>query len=167
SLPPRSPFVSSVDPLGHFLDLRSFPTRRSSDLVFEYQQHDVPVGQARRIRWHPTCRRVSAPQRVLESSSLGSGERSLELGERARSEEHTSELQSRFDLVCRLLLEKKNFNTQSSSQSSISRRLSWFAITIMCGVAACICKMCAPTSPQRSVATLCIVLIAPDGATMS
>src|SRR5699024_11899882 len=28
--------------------------------------------------------------------------------ERRRSEEHTSELQSRFDLVCRLLLEKKN-----------------------------------------------------------
>src|SRR5437868_10815794 len=27
--------------------------------------------------------------------------------ERIRSEEHTSELQSRFDLVCRLLLEKK------------------------------------------------------------
>src|SRR5699024_9483425 len=27
----------------------------------------------------------------------------------SRSEEHTSELQSRFDLVCRLLLEKKNF----------------------------------------------------------
>src|SRR5699024_12213809 len=27
-----------------------------------------------------------------------------------RSEEHTSELQSRFDLVCRLLLEKKNTN---------------------------------------------------------
>src|SRR5699024_11820205 len=29
----------------------------------------------------------------------------------ARSEEHTSELQSRFDLVCRLLLEKKNHTT--------------------------------------------------------
>src|SRR5438067_3260421 len=29
-----------------------------------------------------------------------------------RSEEHTSELQSRFDLVCRLLLEKKN-NTRA------------------------------------------------------
>src|SRR5437868_7249603 len=28
-----------------------------------------------------------------------------------RSEEHTSELQSRFDLVCRLLLEKKNNKT--------------------------------------------------------
>ena len=29
-----------------------------------------------------------------------------------RSEEHTSELQSRFDLVCRLLLEKKKRTTQ-------------------------------------------------------
>src|SRR5699024_12880663 len=29
-----------------------------------------------------------------------------------RSEEHTSELQSRFDLVCRLLLEKKNKSNQ-------------------------------------------------------
>src|SRR5699024_776349 len=32
-----------------------------------------------------------------------------------RSEEHTSELQSRFDLVCRLLLEKKNTTKNSSS----------------------------------------------------
>src|SRR6266513_5669014 len=30
-----------------------------------------------------------------------------------RSEEHTSELQSRFDLVCRLLLEKKKNNTKT------------------------------------------------------
>src|SRR5699024_8785138 len=35
-------------------------------------------------------------------------------GER-RSEEHTSELQSRFDLVCRLLLEKKNKKQKRSS----------------------------------------------------
>src|SRR5207248_5556891 len=31
----------------------------------------------------------------------------LPIGERVRSEEHTSELQSPYDLVCRLLLEKK------------------------------------------------------------
>src|SRR6266513_6004177 len=31
-----------------------------------------------------------------------------------RSEEHTSELQSRFDLVCRLLLEKKKHDWYSS-----------------------------------------------------
>src|SRR5438067_5806921 len=36
-----------------------------------------------------------------------------------RSEEHTSELQSRFDLVCRLLLEKKKF--ARSSHPIISR----------------------------------------------
>src|SRR5438067_12533477 len=33
---------------------------------------------------------------------------------RQRSEEHTSELQSRFDLVCRLLLEKKKKNTNDN-----------------------------------------------------
>src|SRR5207249_10043593 len=33
--------------------------------------------------------------------------RSTRLSPLSRSEEHTSELQSRFDLVCRLLLEKK------------------------------------------------------------
>src|SRR5689334_23426064 len=32
-------------------------------------------------------------------------------GNRARSEEHTSELQSQFHLVCRLLLEKKKTTT--------------------------------------------------------
>src|SRR5689334_24297182 len=31
-----------------------------------------------------------------------------------RSEEHTSELQSQFHLVCRLLLEKKNLHTQDA-----------------------------------------------------
>src|SRR5437868_13218334 len=34
---------------------------------------------------------------------------------RIRSEEHTSELQSRFDLVCRLLLEKKK-RTENTNQ---------------------------------------------------
>src|SRR5438309_11462604 len=34
--------------------------------------------------------------------------------ERSRSEEHTSELQSQFHLVCRLLLEKKNNQTKQS-----------------------------------------------------
>src|SRR5690349_23767940 len=36
-------------------------------------------------------------------------------GFECRSEEHTSELQSRRDLVCRLLLEKKKKNADSSS----------------------------------------------------
>ena len=39
-----------------------------------------------------------------------------------RSEEHTSELQSRLHLVCRLLLEKKKYKTQKkqNTQTTIS-----------------------------------------------
>src|SRR2546421_4418379 len=39
-----------------------------------------------------------------------------------RSEEHTSELQSRSDLVCRLLLEKKKNTYVLQSRSDIPRR---------------------------------------------
>src|SRR5438105_6686625 len=39
-----------------------------------------------------------------------------------RSEEHTSELQSRVDLVCRLLLEKKKTNHSDERQRQISSR---------------------------------------------
>src|SRR5699024_11826950 len=38
-------------------------------------------------------------------------------GRSGRSEEHTSELQSRFDLVCRLLLEKKNDTGRAIGQT--------------------------------------------------
>src|SRR5438094_2466479 len=36
----------------------------------------------------------------------------------SRSEEHTSELQSPYDLVCRLLLEKKKKKTQGNTQNT-------------------------------------------------
>src|SRR5438874_9319254 len=41
---------------------------------------------------------------------------------RQRSEEHTSELQSRRDLVCRLLLEKKKYSTTTPSLPHIYKR---------------------------------------------
>src|SRR5207249_5509720 len=41
-----------------------------------------------------------------------------------RSEEHTSELQSRFDLVCRLLLEKKKNNQNETSPQDNSKRFA-------------------------------------------
>src|SRR5207249_11260703 len=53
--------------------------------------------------------RAPSPGAPLSEPALRAGKR--------RSEEHTSELQSRFDLVCRLLLEKKN----SSNRKSTSR----------------------------------------------
>src|SRR2546421_3516827 len=43
--------------------------------------------------------------------------------EGVRSEEHTSELQSRSDLVCRLLLEKKK--TKKQKQHDKMRRRQW------------------------------------------
>src|SRR5699024_12086597 len=50
-----------------------------------------------------TYRIKTAYNKLLKATQFPS--RGVKFG--ARSEEHTSELQSRFDLVCRLLLEKK------------------------------------------------------------
>src|SRR2546429_4318307 len=56
--------------------------------------------------------RASRPWRLgprLSRKSLSQAASQLHLvGQSQRSEEHTSELQSRLHLVCRLLLEKKN-----------------------------------------------------------
>src|SRR5438132_6228630 len=49
------------------------------------------------------------------------GRRGNWLRQRTRSEEHTSELQSHSDLVCRLLLEKKKNSTQPQRKNN--RRL--------------------------------------------
>src|SRR6266496_6696157 len=52
-----------------------------------------------------SCRHTSTPSRVgTRSGSMKSAPSRAAV---SRSEEHTSELQSRRDLVCRLLLEKK------------------------------------------------------------
>src|SRR5437868_13682216 len=69
--------------------LHSFPTRRSSDLLF-YMSWSIPCGFL-----------ILATSIVDYYVGIGLGHM------QDRSEEHTSELQSRFDLVCRLLLEKK------------------------------------------------------------
>src|SRR3990172_10624633 len=47
-----------------------------------------------------------------------------------RSEEHTSELQSRLHLVCRLLLEKNNKRSNDGS-SLRGASLSWFVATFV------------------------------------
>ena len=45
---------------------------------------------------------------AIDADPIAARSDAVERGLHLRSEEHTSELQSRFDLVCRLLLEKKN-----------------------------------------------------------
>src|SRR5260221_5793162 len=72
------------------------------------------------VRWHrwpstpqPNARRTSRRRGEPARLRSGSADHDVEMfGERlARSEEHTSELQSHSDLVCRLLLEKKKIIT--------------------------------------------------------
>src|SRR5699024_12640779 len=75
--------------------LHSFPTRRSSDLILDRLDLSVPDPVGANF-----CRIIPAIFPNVQELTL--------FFESKRSEEHTSELQSRFDLVCRLLLEKKN-----------------------------------------------------------
>src|SRR2546421_7714226 len=57
-------------------------------------------------------REGEAPLAVLHGAEPGRAQ-----GSACRSEEHTSELQSRSDLVCRLLLEKKKKSTDKSPRT--------------------------------------------------
>src|SRR5438445_5911902 len=77
---------------GDHRDLHSFPTRRSSDLA-----------AISRSPWRSS--RSSCPRNCRSSPR--------------RSEEHTSELQSRQYLVCRLLLEKKKNTNKASSRTTL------------------------------------------------
>src|SRR5438874_3402718 len=56
---------------------------------------------------YTTLFRSSEPSTPTPIAPTRAVARSRSAGSRRRSEEHTSELQSRRDLVCRLLLEKK------------------------------------------------------------
>src|SRR3712207_8747147 len=83
-----------------------FPTRRSSDLVF---------GKRGDVAHHPARVRGAgwrrATEQLLMADKLKADERKVASLLFFRSEEHTSELQSRQYLVCRLLLEKKKTTT--------------------------------------------------------
>src|SRR5699024_11447999 len=82
--------------------LHSFPTRRSSDLVLLFlRRSTMSAPYFSRSFMYVKIDRTLTPRSCASFSCPGNAVR-------VRSEEHTSELQSRFDLVCRLLLEKKN-----------------------------------------------------------
>src|SRR5262249_62075279 len=101
SLSSHLSFFSSHGPHRH---LPSFPTRRSSDLAnlgFN-RKHQQIVFAVQRAFYGLTS--VRARIAVAQSSLDAARARTLV---RPRSEEHTSELQSLTNLVCRLLLEKK------------------------------------------------------------
>src|SRR5690554_7221026 len=94
--------------------LHSFPTRRSSDLLGLRRHDRRDRVRDRRLRGidHP----VEVDGRPLSAFGCDGLLVSTPTGSTAyaRSEEHTSELQSRPHLVCRLLLEKKKIISQTS-----------------------------------------------------
>src|SRR5688500_20330398 len=88
---------------GDLRDLPSFPTRRSSDL--RQLVTALHVHNPRDLGQHSTIWQLSvrgSAQRDELAVAADNGQRGAH-----RSEEHTSELQSPCNLVCRLLLEKK------------------------------------------------------------
>src|SRR5207248_9618077 len=90
-------------------DLHSFPTRRSSDLADQDQRRR---GGCRGDGLHQRREEQGAQKQdpdhdTGEAGTPAHGNTRSALDVTRRSEEHTSELQSPYDLVCRLLLEKK------------------------------------------------------------
>src|SRR2546429_5087341 len=86
----RRPPKSTLFP--HTTLFRSIPTTRPCGTSFASRRESQPAP-------HPTSRTLSAGA--------------------SRSEEHTSELQSRLHLVCRLLLEKKTSQLQYKIMSTL------------------------------------------------
>src|SRR2546426_2417682 len=79
----------------------------------ELERGDGDLEQLRDSRFPPEERRGVHVR--PGSPGLGFGERDVRRPEVGRSEEHTSELQSPCNLVCRLLLEKKTALSANSS----------------------------------------------------
>src|SRR5207249_10836874 len=100
-LPPLISLSLSFHYSRHHRHLHSFPTRRSSDLATRSADRRRLLGTRCHPQRHAASRRGSPDPSRRRATAL----RLPPVG--VRSEEHTSELQSRFDLVCRLLLEKK------------------------------------------------------------
>src|SRR5262245_65600811 len=88
-------------------DLPSFPTRRSSDLLPGFDRVNAMRSCAVLIgRSLFTTRTFGNRMTVVMGANVLVVNKDLPI-KTARSEEHTSELQSLRHLVCRLLLEKK------------------------------------------------------------
>src|SRR5207248_8371628 len=88
---------------------RTRSARRSARARSEQRRRRPPSSSRRACRSGSRTARPAAPPWSTRRRTVGC-DRSLRAVARAtsrRSEEHTSELQSPYDLVCRLLLEKK------------------------------------------------------------
>src|SRR5207247_10655223 len=99
---------------------RPYPPPRLSPYTTRFRSRQGVRGGRDRARWrqaryggrvrrgaevHDRGRRLVRRRQLRHVRTRVLATPALDVAERARSEEHTSELQSRVDLVCRLLLE--------------------------------------------------------------
>src|SRR2546430_10098926 len=87
--------------------------------IYTLSLHDAlpisPIGTSSPSCWRPTPGWPAAASTSARGAAGGAG---------GRSEEHTSELQSQSNLVCRLLLEKKKKTTRNSHILTYCRQYS-------------------------------------------
>src|SRR2546426_241435 len=108
ALPRPPPDAVGLEPGGAMRRIRKTIVRRAAGLVLGLSLAGAVTGAGQ------------APPGLREVRSWGTGGLGLVVG---RSEEHTSELQSPCNLVCRLLLEKKKKNKDNYTTIKKSERL--------------------------------------------
>src|SRR5690349_22311958 len=97
-------------PSSHFSSLFFFFNDTATTEIYTLSLHDaLPISGA-------PYQIESEPSEIIPPTSHLSGGRGAK-----RSEEHTSELQSRRDLVCRLLLEKKKKKKKKNKNSQTKK----------------------------------------------
>src|SRR5206468_4737556 len=103
-LPVLSLRITSLFPYTTLFRSRRFEApaaRTSGEEGTVGQPHRLPFRQAQRLPYNTTT------MHFLQSLAEAFANKPIDWDELERSEEHTSELQSRSEIVCRLLLEKK------------------------------------------------------------
>src|SRR2546429_6570200 len=93
--------------------------------IYTLSLHDaLPISSTAPTLHDRTCNTRTGPHKRARSSAKKEARPTRARGHRPRSEEHTSELQSRLHLVCRLLLEKKKTTPKCFVHDAVALELS-------------------------------------------
>src|SRR2546429_3357425 len=100
----RRPPRSTLFPYTTLFRSKVRPSTRTARFAMLSTESKEPVSRRGRLR----CAEITVPAGVMPF---------------CRSEEHTSELQSRLHLVCRLLLEKKKKHAHTKTKADVNGRV--------------------------------------------
>src|SRR5437870_10864953 len=102
----------------HLTSFTSNPTTTTD--IYTLSLHDaLPICPGRKAVLRLAVSQLLCRSRLNQVVDSGRAAAQRRIGNLDRSEEHTSELQSRGHLVCRLLLEKKKTNISPTCQSTL------------------------------------------------